>query len=156
MSDLKSRLIKYIEYKGITKAEFERSAKLSNGFVDKSGDNTRRSSLDKISIFYNDLNIDWILTGKGEMLITDKISELFQDVSQKKETNFVAENEAAYEAKKMDPCHIIIDTLTRSNAMLIETNAKQQEEIHRLVNMIEGKKKNGLNGGAQNAGDVAV
>lgn len=92
--------------------------------------------------------------------ISYKISELFhigtEDVSQKKETNFVAENEAAYEAKKMDPCHIIIDTLTRSNAMLIETNAKQQEEIHRLVNMIEGKKKNGLNGGAQNAGDVAV
>ena len=49
----------------------------------------------------------------------------------------------------------IIDTLAKSNAILIETNAKQQEEIYRLINMIE-EKKNGLNGDARNVGGVAV
>lgn len=65
---LRDRILKYIEYKGIDKSNFEKQSGLANGFVDKSGDNTRRSSLDKISNAFPDLNIDWILTGQGEML----------------------------------------------------------------------------------------
>lgn len=65
---LRDRILKYIEHKGIDKSNFEKQSGLANGFVDKSGDNTRRSSLDKISNAFPDLNIDWILTGQGEML----------------------------------------------------------------------------------------
>ena len=65
---LKERILAFIEKMGLTKAQFEKNAGLSNGFVDKSGDNSRRSSLDKISTAYPQLNMAWLLTGEGEML----------------------------------------------------------------------------------------
>lgn len=71
METLKDRLLLVIEKMGVTKAQFEKRAGLSNGFVDKCGDNTRRTSLDKISNTYPMINISWLLTGEGEMLNTD-------------------------------------------------------------------------------------
>lgn len=65
---LKDRLISFIEYKGFEKASFERLCDLSNGFVDKVGENTRKSSLDKISNAFPDLNMAWLRTGAGEMI----------------------------------------------------------------------------------------
>lgn len=69
--DLKDRLLLFIEYKGIDKASFERLSDLSNGFVDKSGDNTRKASLDKISNAFPELNIAWLRTGQGDMLLSN-------------------------------------------------------------------------------------
>lgn len=71
---LKERLLEFIEYRALDKALFERTAGLSNGFVDKSGENTRKSSLDKISIAFPDLNLAWLRTGEGEMLLSGKPS----------------------------------------------------------------------------------
>ncbi len=70
---LKERLLVFIEFKGLEKASFEKLVGLSNGFVDKSGDNTRYSSLDKISNSFPDLNISWLRTGEGEMIKTGDI-----------------------------------------------------------------------------------
>lgn len=72
--DLKDRLLVFIDYKGIDKATFERLSNLSNGFVDKSGDNTRKSSLDRISNAFPELNITWLRTGEGEMIKTGAIN----------------------------------------------------------------------------------
>ena len=68
MGTLKERLMQVINKLGITKAQFEKNVGLSNGFVDKSGDNTRKSSLEKISNTYPEININWLMTGEGEML----------------------------------------------------------------------------------------
>ena len=66
--NLQERLRQYIEYKGLNPAKFEKAAGLSNAAVDKMGDNTRTSTLDKISKAFPDLNISWLRTGEGEML----------------------------------------------------------------------------------------
>lgn len=68
MSNLKERLLLFIAYLGIEKSKFEQVTGLSNGFVDKSGDNIRSSSLDKISNAYPLLNKEWLRNGVGEML----------------------------------------------------------------------------------------
>ena len=68
--NLQERLRQYIEYKGVTTQEFEKMADLSNGAVSKMGDNTRTSTLDKISNSFPDLNINWLRMGIGKMLIT--------------------------------------------------------------------------------------
>ncbi len=68
---LKERLIDFIEYIGIEKAVFERTVGLSNDAVNKMGDGTRRSTLDKISNKYPELNINWLRTGEGSMLKTE-------------------------------------------------------------------------------------
>lgn len=68
--NLQERLRQYIEYKGVTIQEFEKMAGISNGSVSKMGDNTRTSTLDKISNSFPDLNINWLRMGIGNMLIT--------------------------------------------------------------------------------------
>ena len=47
---MKERILQIIEALGITVQQFELNVGLSNGAVSKMGDNTRRSTLDKISI----------------------------------------------------------------------------------------------------------
>lgn len=64
---LKERILQYISYKGLTVQMFENKAMLSNGAVSKMGNNTRRSTLDKISNFFPDLNKNWLITGEGKM-----------------------------------------------------------------------------------------
>lgn len=69
--DLKSRLIEFIEHKGLSVQSFEIQCNLSNGAVSKMGNNTRRSTIDKISKSYPDLNTTWLLTGEGNMLLNN-------------------------------------------------------------------------------------
>lgn len=64
---LRERILQYISYEGITVQMFENKAMLSNGAVSKMGDNTRRSTLDKISNSFPNLNINWLITGEGKM-----------------------------------------------------------------------------------------
>lgn len=66
--NLKERLQKYIAYKAIPVQEFEKRTGLSNGAVSKMGDNTRTSTLAKISNVFDDLNLTWLRTGEGTML----------------------------------------------------------------------------------------
>lgn len=68
---LKSRVEKFISYKGLSVKEFEEYVGLSNGAVSKMGDNTRRSTIDKISNVYDEVNTTWLLTGEGSMLVGD-------------------------------------------------------------------------------------
>lgn len=70
---VKSRLINFLAYKGISQRVFEINCGLSNGFVDKVGEGTRASSLDKISAVYPELNQMWLRTGYGEMLIAPDV-----------------------------------------------------------------------------------
>lgn len=66
---LRERLLDYIAYKGIDKATLERKSGLSNDAVNKMGDNTRVRTLDRISNAYPDINIAWLKTGVGEMIL---------------------------------------------------------------------------------------
>lgn len=61
---LKDRLLQFIDNKRLTVQEFELRTGLSNGAVSKMGDNTRVATLEKISIVFPDLDIDWLRTGK--------------------------------------------------------------------------------------------
>ena len=75
MAELKERFIEYLAHKGIKKASFEKMAGLSNGFVDKMGNNTRASKLEVISNYCPDLNMVWLRTGEGEMLKGEGVTQ---------------------------------------------------------------------------------
>ena len=64
---LQDRLSTYIAFKGLTFKDFERICNLSNGTAARLRDTTRRSTFVRIANAC-DLNIDWLLTGEGEML----------------------------------------------------------------------------------------
>lgn len=66
----KERVVKYLNFKGIKNADFYRSTGLSNGFLDK----TNNIGADKLEIIiskYPDLNIKWLVSGIGPMILDD-------------------------------------------------------------------------------------
>lgn len=69
---IKERIQKYIEYKGLENARFEKQAGLGNGYVDKIRDGIRSTTLEKIRKGFPDLNIDWLRFGEGDMLVKEK------------------------------------------------------------------------------------
>lgn len=61
------RILKIIELYNENKSKFYKKTGLSNGFLDKVKD-IGVSKLDYILNSYPDINPEWLLTGKGEML----------------------------------------------------------------------------------------
>ena len=64
----KERIVQFIDYKGIKKADFFAKTGIKRGFLD--GDKLDSTVNDifiaKIIASYPELNIEWLLTGKGE------------------------------------------------------------------------------------------
>lgn len=65
--DLQSRLTKYLKHKNLTYKDFEIVCNLSNGTAARLRDTTRESTFNRIANSC-DLNVEWLKTGKGEML----------------------------------------------------------------------------------------
>ena len=65
------RISVYLKFKNISPHSFERKVGLSNGYFAKQKKNGSMGSniLEKIHHQYKMLDIKWILTGEGEMLI---------------------------------------------------------------------------------------
>lgn len=66
----KSNLLKYMELRGIKKPDFYKKTGLSNGFLDKS-ENISSNNIEIIITNYADISVEWLITGKGEMLKDD-------------------------------------------------------------------------------------
>lgn len=74
LSTTKERILQYIEYKNIAKSKFYNDLDIKRGLLDS--DKLKSSVTDviiaKILAIYKDLNINWLLTGEGNMLITEE------------------------------------------------------------------------------------
>lgn len=67
----KERIVQFIEYKGISKNKFYQETGISNGTLDKMSG----LSLETVEKFYNvypEINPEWLITGRGEMLKGEK------------------------------------------------------------------------------------
>lgn len=67
---IRTRILQYLENKEISKYKFYKEVGLSNGFLDKEG-SIRSDICEKISYQYDDINLIWLLTGDGEMLLSN-------------------------------------------------------------------------------------
>lgn len=65
--NIKERIKEYLDLKEISKYQFYKDMGFSNGFLDKEG-SIGSDKCEKIIYQYSDLNIEWLLTGKGPML----------------------------------------------------------------------------------------
>ena len=115
-NNVKDRLISYLEHKGINKSEFGRSIGVSNAFVSSMRQSIQPDKVLKIATAYPDLNIEWLLIGRGDMIrgtVTDP--------------DIVDE----------DPTTAAYETLLRIvNAYQVST-MNFQEQIDRLISIIE-------------------
>lgn len=65
-----ARIVNYLDYKGITKYRFYKDLGFGNGLLNKDG-NIGSDKCEKILSYYIDINPEWLLTGKGNMLRDD-------------------------------------------------------------------------------------
>ena len=73
MEDFKQRLLEFIGHLGISPRSFEEGCGLSQGIIKSI--KVKGPSVDvlqKIAARYPDLNIHWLVTGEGQMLISRK------------------------------------------------------------------------------------
>ena len=65
---VKERLIKYLESKRISKAEFARIIGVSSSYIAAMRKSIQPDKVAKISASFPDLNIQWLMTGEGTMI----------------------------------------------------------------------------------------
>lgn len=70
---IQARVLKYLVFKDITPYRFCKDLKLSLGYLDKKGAIGTDKYL-KIIEYYPEINPEWLLAGKGEMLKDKKVS----------------------------------------------------------------------------------
>ena len=69
-------MLMYIDFKQIKKSEFYRKTKLSNGYLDKVKE-LGSDKVESIISIFPDINLEWLLTGRGEMIKKEPTSEKF-------------------------------------------------------------------------------
>ncbi|MBP4139992.1 peptidase S24 [Flavobacterium geliluteum] len=72
---IQDRILQFIEYKGITRYKFYQVTGLSNGFLDKKG-SIGADKCEIIYSYYSEINLEWLITGQGEMLKSPIIKDV--------------------------------------------------------------------------------
>lgn len=67
ISTQKERILQFIDYKGLSKNKFYIKTSISNGVLDKKS-GLSMDTVEKIYSTYPEINAEWLLTGRGEML----------------------------------------------------------------------------------------
>ena len=65
---IKKNILQYIDKKRVSKYEFYQKTGISNGILSQTNGMSEENIL-KFLNYYKDINVEWLLTGKGEMLI---------------------------------------------------------------------------------------
>ena len=64
---IKERILQYLDSKGLSKYSFYKKTTISNGSLDKKG-TIGADKCELINYEYPDINLEWLITGKGNML----------------------------------------------------------------------------------------
>ena len=121
MESVSDRLATFLKYKGKGQTAFEEEAGISRGYVKKAGENLGSKIRAKIKEQCPDLNIDWLLTGKGSMLTTGgNVSKDFTNTSGSGSATVITGNDAVVnmsaEAKPMKLEHVVYAPLVSQYA----------------------------------------
>ena len=68
METVKDRLIQFIEYKGLNPHAFEKRCGLATSYIANMRNSLQPDKMMRIANNFPDLNFDWLLLGRGEML----------------------------------------------------------------------------------------
>ena len=79
------RLKEFIDYKGISIAAFEKSIGMSNASFGKSlkmGGTIGADKIENILSVYPDLSAEWLMCGKGDMILADGPNDKYFEICQ--------------------------------------------------------------------------
>lgn len=87
---IQNRLNEYLKVKSLTNKDFELMCGLSNGAAAKLSEKSRKTTFDRL-VERSDLNVDWLLTGEGEMLSPNGLADEVENFS-KEELRIVSDS----------------------------------------------------------------
>lgn len=122
MNTQRERIYHFISEFGYSVREFERMLEVSNGTIRHLGDNLSANLKGRISSKFPLLNMDWVLSGVGSMLIQDE-----------KSVN-IAENTSSVETfvKRIADLEGVVEAQKKAIAALEKVVAAQEREIESL------------------------
>ena len=103
-------MLQYLDLKGVSKYKFYKDNDISNGFLDKEG-SIRSDICVKISYQYKDINLTWLITGKGEMLLENEQSPIDTNSTDAKFEDLLVDLLSSPKAKKVIN-HLITERIT--------------------------------------------
>lgn len=118
---LKERLIEFIKSQGLSQGKFEKRMNFSNGYVNSISKGIGGDKLQRIIGEFPQLNSDWLLYGRGNMLNNEKevpagniemSREVFDKISQLIDTVCSQQGTIADQQKLITEQHRTIDRLT--------------------------------------------
>lgn len=135
--DIKERLYNYISHKKMRNSEFERLAGLSNGYLNNLKHTPGIDKIENILRAFPDLNREWLLTGRGNMINSQKnISYDFPAAS-----NMANEPYGTYIAGERENIKGVvkeaIDALSYSNKILARQLEFSNNQNDRLMKLLE-------------------
>lgn len=68
-TSVKERVKAFIKYKRTTEREFAQSIGVSSGYVSAINKSIQPDKIDKIMKQYPELNLSWLMTGEGDMIL---------------------------------------------------------------------------------------
>lgn len=125
---VKERLYEFLSAKKLKPSAFERTCGLSNGFCSKVNDNITDGTLSLIGKGFPSLNLTWLKTGEGEMILEDKPSE-------RKDTD---DNMLAM-VRMMSEFISLSKKNADANLLDAEANRLNAQNLERLISLLESK-----------------
>jgi hypothetical protein len=126
---IKDRLNAFLEAKKLKPSAFERKCGLSNGFCSKVNDNITDGSLGLIEKGFPELNINWLKTGFGEMLIEPDLEYPNSDEG----------NNMLAMVRMMQDFIQLGKKNADANLMNAEANKLNAQNLERLITLLEHK-----------------
>jgi len=120
------RVKEFIDYKGITRYRFCQMLGFSNKFLDNSS-NMGTDKASKILRYFPDLNPEWLLSGKGNMLRLDTLNEspaVYNKIEKEDLEEDITYKELA-EARK-ETIEILKKMILYLEAQLVESNQNNE------------------------------
>jgi septum formation inhibitor-activating ATPase MinD len=128
-TSVKERLIKFLDFKKISKTKFGETIGVSPAYVTSMRDSISREKIEKIKNHYPELDIEWLLTGKGEMLKTGINQEVNGD-----HNTAVAGNNNTVNSEEL------ISRLIKLLEKKDEQIAEKDIQMNRLISLLEERK----------------
>ena len=107
MADVRCRIKKFLKYKGLSQKEFTERIGVSTGYVNAISKGIGQEKIYIIRESYPDLNIDWLMTGEGEMIKGQSGNTIVTGDVSGNGNNIVAGNGNQIAASKIEDAEVV-------------------------------------------------
>lgn len=131
--NIKDRILEFIQRENLSKSSFERQCGFSNGYINSIKGGMGVDKLERILREYPVLSREWLLNGTGEMYVSDR------------EISKVIEEDTLDGTKSFQLLSSITKSLINEISAQRRVTEKAQEQIDRIITLLENKMCNDKN-----------